>query len=789
MTRAAGGTKHAARAFAASVPLVDVLEIRNRLDRLAHAPPPEAGLLDRAARLVGGGRNALLRALDLTHLEALDRDLDAAGVHTLADARVLARLSRARRGEAAAVARALHKRLRRASGRYLRALDLCERVWRTDGGISSAVVDRLERGYRMFARAAKAAAAFERPADAKGDPYELLPRGESAPPPHDPRVAAAQFFADRAESNPLDLVRKRRDLDVAYEMLLSLDPEPEHERTRALRARVATARAEMRATPAGPEDAAAAVAHALARRDGAGAWRGLMEIYRSAVQGGDAEVAAASRRALDGLSPGVRGGEAPAERARAALFLEAAGPGPIAVLAARTDPARPPPDDAAGAELARVAFNLAQERFQVFELAIGVGRFFDVEAAEGEEVVLPEAAGAGPGAPRRRVPYPTPDMAIDLARGPQDAPNFVISDPRLVLHDLAQGRQLARAYFEATVPEPMRRRVRRGTVRAYVCDASGSMRGARARFRDAVLLAELNNLCVKAARGREFEPLYYSFFTDAPTDLARINSPAEARALIEKLFRSSPAAGRTNITYAVEAAFHAIRQARGIDPDLARATVVLVTDGEDRVDLEAIRAARAPMGDIELILSLIQLGEENPDLRSLAVEQRNAGRRAFYYHLTDDEVRSSRTDFDSGVRTILPRRAEVDLEPDDPEVRKAIEALLAIARTRREGAAPAGPSPASRFDAVFPVAVPAAAAVGDDPERLRVLDLLGAVAEACALAPATARAGEAVVLIEYLLGRYGVPVPRYLKLVGGPEPSLREAVRRIRIVAAGLEER
>ena len=81
------------------------------------------------------------------------------------------------------------------------------------------------------------------------------------------------------------------------------------------------------------------------------------------------------------------------------------------------------------------------------------------------------------------------------------------------------------------------------------------MHGTRARFRDALIIAELNNLRVKARQGQPFDPLYFSFFNDTPTQLARVDTAREATRQIEKLFRDSPAEGQTDITLALQSAF------------------------------------------------------------------------------------------------------------------------------------------------------------------------------------------------------------------------------------------
>ena len=133
----------------------------------------------------------------------------------------------------------------------------------------------------------------------------------------------------------------------------------------------------------------------------------------------------------------------------------------------------------------------------------------------------------------------------------------------------------------------------------------------------------------------------------------------QATRQIEKLFHHSPAEGQTDISLALMSAFDSIRAARGRDPYLARATVVLITDGEDRVDMELIRRTRAPMDSLDIALSFVSLGEENPDLKALVEEQRARGGRAFYHHLSDREIQWARTAFDSPWRTLLPRDVPV----------------------------------------------------------------------------------------------------------------------------------
>jgi hypothetical protein len=203
--------------------------------------------------------------------------------------------------------------------------------------------------------------------------------------------------------------------------------------------------------------------------------------------------------------------------------------------------------------------------------------------------------------------------------------------------------------------------------------------------------------------------------------------------------------------------------------------VVLVTDGEDGVDLELIRKAKTPYQGLEIELSFISLGEENPDLKSLVLEQRRGGGRAFYHHLSDGEIQLAKTEFDSAWRTLLP--AEVPLTEDVLErLLPHLEALEAIAARR--------PSPPpqqleAQFDALFPEQPTPGRA---SPKVVaRLVDVLEAVAEAAALAPADARASEAVALLEHLLSLYEISLPRYLEALGAPHEALGKALARVRL--------
>lgn len=709
-------------------------------------------------------------------LLALDEALAHAGVHTLADARLLGKLARQDK-RAKELAAGMHRRVRRAESELEELLASLGRLKRRTGKIPHSQLQRAEDRLVRLERAAaleKGLAAPEQKGAHDAKPV-FRPRPVQAPPAS-AQLASIERYLERAQSQAVDLRRKRRDLDRAHELLLTISSQlapADQPRAQQLRAQLADERHRLAQVEplVGPgESLPQAIERALREGDGQSAYQGLLAVFRGAVEGRDARVAEVSRAALEQLWQGS------AESPEAALAHDAQR----ALTARLGDGAL---REVLGSQVAdrdvlvETAFELPAEKFALFNLALSAGEFFDTSATE-EEVEEGDPALGRTADPLQRVPFPTQTMDFDVARGIHELRDFVIRDPRLVLYDLANGTQLVRAYYESREQKP--KKTRRSAVRVYVCDASGSMRGARARFRDAILIAELNNLSLRARARKELWPIYYSFFTDQPTALQRVDTPDAAYRLIANLFDASPARGRTDITYALVSAFEAIHEARGRDPDLARATVVLITDGEDQVDLARISAARAPVGDVEITLNFISLGEENHDLRALVTEQRDRGRRAFYTHLSDEDIAAGASPFEPHLRTLLPEHPDLALTADSPAIKAALDALAAIALGSEKAE---GPRPSTRFGAYFPARPPEPSGKVETADRDRVQDLLGAVCDALALAPASERADEAVELIEHLLGLYAVPLERYLRTLGSADPEIARLLSRVRLLS------
>lgn len=248
----------------------------------------------------------------------------------------------------------------------------------------------------------------------------------------------------------------------------------------------------------------------------------------------------------------------------------------------------------------------------------------------------------------RAVSFPTQELMLVPARDISDVPSAIIDDPRRILLSLAEGRLLARKFIQRERVTRSRTRLV-GEARIYLLDGSDSMltdaegrtMGARARMRDAILLAELSTLHRRyLTHGRRVRvSLYYRYFTRVLWPLVKVDSAdAAAKAMVEVL--KTPRKGGTDIEGALLASFELIREARASDPDLARAQVVLVTDGDAPVREEVLQREREKVGDMPVGVSVIALGEENRSLRGLVARQRARGERAFYHFMDDAALRS-----------------------------------------------------------------------------------------------------------------------------------------------------
>jgi hypothetical protein len=284
----------------------------------------------------------------------------------------------------------------------------------------------------------------------------------------------------------------------------------------------------------------------------------------------------------------------------------------------------------------------------------------------------------------RVVRYPTQRLELEPAHGPEDLGAAVIADPRSILLDLAAGRLLTRRYVrDEVVTRP--RTVLQGEARVYVLDGSSSMIGPRARMRDAILVAELATLLARLERPREHGRvvLYYQYFDDALGPVCRVDAPAGALEAIREVL-ATPRSGGTDIEGALVSSMRLVQAAKQSDPELARAQIVLVTDGDAMVRERRILEARSAIGDLPVGVSVIALGLENPALRQLVAHQRARSERAFYHFVPDDHLeRLSEGRIDDELVVHLP-----------PAPAAPASGRAGVGPTRAPGAAGARPSAA-----------------------------------------------------------------------------------------------
>lgn len=240
----------------------------------------------------------------------------------------------------------------------------------------------------------------------------------------------------------------------------------------------------------------------------------------------------------------------------------------------------------------------------------------------------------------RKVPFPAPALDLVAAEAVEDIPDAVIEDPRLLVLQLATGRLLSRRYVREEVKRSTKI-VMSSEVRVFVLDGSGSMLGPRARVRDAMLVSELATLERRLGLAQNVRcSLFYAYFAEDVAAMTKVSTPKQVDRAIADVCQNVRVGG-TDIQKALLAAFDVVAKARATDPDLVKAQVVLVTDGEAAVDEAIVVAAReASSGDVPIGVSVVALGAENPALRALVARQRAKGERAFYHFVDDETLRA-----------------------------------------------------------------------------------------------------------------------------------------------------
>jgi von Willebrand factor type A domain len=510
----------------------------------------------------------------------------------------------------------------------------------------------------------------------------------------DLELAAIDHLMAAARAETLVLGRKRRLLVAARQRLLEVSAalplarDGVRRRTRYLAREITRID---RLEGAGL-DSDVSLAHqarqALTRRDPRRLFAALVALDAAALSAADHDVSGRTGRAL----ARIHGDAAPLaasslERSAEELLGDVARGVSAAVDGARADAhvrlglgGVPSERQAAKAFLEYLPEDSASA---IVRAAIAADGFFEVGGALSPVRVAEERRVL------RVVRHPTQDLVLRPAEAVDDLRDAVIGDPRSILLDLATGRLFARRFVREEV-QCRSRVVMRGEVRVYVLDGSGSMTGPRARVRDAVLVAELSTLMRRLDDPGDTRcTLFYRYFDETLGPASRIDSIAAARDAIRDVVTNQRSGG-TNIQLALLSSLEQIAMARASDPDLVRAQIVLVTDGEAPVDEDAIVAARDAIAGLPIGVSVIALGEENAALQGLVSRQRAKGEAAFYHFLDDDQLREITAGelSDEDALHAPERWRALERDPDklaralDEETADLVEELTVIDRRR-----------------------------------------------------------------------------------------------------------
>lgn len=443
-------------------------------------------------------------------------------------------------------------------------------------------------------------------------------------------LAAIDHLLEAARAESRTIERKRKLLQAARERLLDaqaampLDPKALRDRRLAI-TRDLTVLDRLQAAGLSPRTNLLHQARqALAEGDRARLYAALRGIDEAALAAGDDGVLSRSTDALNALD----GPLDPAASLRASA-KESFGAAAVEAVKRGYARGRAALDDKANS--ATIHYFDAGSDAKTYAAALAVDACFELGGAltpvrlEEEERRI------------RIVPYPTPALHLVPANAIEDVPHGVITDPRSILMDLAAGRLLARRYVQEERIVHTKNALAT-EIRLFVLDGSGSMLGARSRMRDAMLVAELSTLAARLAKGGFVRPrLLFRFFDTALHKLTRVATEAEALTAIENVLAETHDGG-TDIELALTDSFAEIKRAREKDKDLARAQIVLVTDGDAPVDKHKILRAQGAVGDLAIGVSVVALGMENEALRDLVAEQRKLGRAAFYHFVSDEEL-------------------------------------------------------------------------------------------------------------------------------------------------------
>lgn len=186
--------------------------------------------------------------------------------------------------------------------------------------------------------------------------------------------------------------------------------------------------------------------------------------------------------------------------------------------------------------------------------------------------------------------------------------------PRLFSGDLLQGVYQDLNRIDETLFERPR------IVTIIKLDISTSMDSAEKHiFRDAMAAAFLNMAIEQKLNGVADHVIYIVPFNVAAVEERRLETLEQFQAEFNKLVGTGiPQAGGTNITEVFRYSFGKVAQHQTSGGDAMLANILIVSDGEDTINIDAVREARKQIsGEVKIAVNAINIGEKNATLEQI----------------------------------------------------------------------------------------------------------------------------------------------------------------------------
>lgn len=366
---------------------------------------------------------------------------------------------------------------------------------------------------------------------------------------------------------------------------------------------------------------------------------------------------------------------------------------------------------------------------------------------------------------------------------------FVRFDPQLTPQRLMSGQQPYKKYYTPPTQKVPEQIIVRREIKYYLLDASPSMkfsRGLRASFRDALLIGQLNQSIVEAQTSGVHDTFFVQTFDMNPHELHKVTNEAEAKSMISKIYEGLNYGKGTDITKALIQAFETIAKAQESDPDLYKASVVLVTDGEDEVDKEAIEKVRKSIReDLEIVFHFVSIVIGNEDLKSIVESQTNTGIKAQFLHVTMEDIEKLKIPPD------IEEPVHFDVQHDQTEDAEILKSFQSLKTTYEMTEKSRTSSIGLQVEDIFPpITKPKIEAVIAPFETISTVENILSIVNEMKLLYITTDNKEEIALsiFEYLLAQHNMSQELYLQVIHNDASSdILDRLKRIRW-GLGLEK-